>query len=194
MLSCCLSLNRPHGLCPCHSSDALTWPSVFTYPLQKEAATPLGSPVYPAAPRVPGELPDKDTGPGRPQISLALCGDHAWHTDLSLGAGRRDREWSEAALPLQEKQEGLLDVGGKDVKPCPPWPHLGWSGAPRSDLPRSPVSCVACVRSLALREFGEFLLDWAPNKTQTVVCTRNRQEKEGPEPFGKRVHNVLLNS
>lgn len=56
------------------------------------------------------------------------------------------------------------------------------------------MSTVLRVTSPALREFREFFLDRKPNKMQTVVCTRNRQEREGPEPFGKPVHDILINS
>ena len=42
------------------------------------------------------------------------------------------------------------------------------------------------VTSPALREFREFFLDRKPDKMQTAVCTRNRQEKP--------VHDVLINS
>ena len=63
-----------------------------------------------------------------------------------------------------------------------------------SETGQGPLSAVLHVTSPALREFREFFLDRKPNKMQTVVCTRNRQERKGPEPFGKPMYDGLINS
>lgn len=179
--------------CPLSS---LLWFLLLNYPIQKETVASFTSPGHSAAPQVPGSLPDKDirtwSTPDLPSSvyessCFVFC--HTLGTELSASAGRNDGV-IRSRYPSERETRKSTWSGGKDLKQCPAWPHLGCSGAPQSDLPRSPLSCVACVTSLVPREFREFLLDREPNKTQTVVCTRNRQEEERLEPFRKRVYHL----